>query len=170
VTTVAAAAAGPSVPVAPPAAPAPALPVVTIAAVSDGSFSESDDRPCSNVSAETMERGQVEVRRSGATDDELVVGYAPEGMDADHDPMAGWISIPAGASSAVIYIDPHPAEAPAPRHEHRSGVVRVTLQGRDTYTLGPVTSVSVTLRFDIDVFGCSRPARRGDPAGAEGVS
>lgn len=156
--------------VAAPLPVSPPAPSVTLVALADGAIKQSDDRPCSNISAQSVTRGQFEVRRSGSTATDLVVRYGATGADADHDPLPGQVTIPAGATSAVIFVDPHLSDGPAPRHEHRSSVLQIALEGGDGYTLGPAASAAVALRFDIDVFGCDRKLPLGDGSGTGPVS
>jgi hypothetical protein len=136
----------------------------------DAAFSQSDDHPCSGISARSMTRGQVEVWRSGPTGGTLVVRYAATGADADHGPLSGEVTIPAGAASAVIFVDPVFVDVPGPRHEHRSSAVHLSLVGDGAYVPGPASTATVGLRFDIDVFGCDRPAPPGPASPTATVS
>lgn len=135
----------------------PPVPSVAVVALGDGSITRSNDRPCSNISAQSIERGQLEVSRTGATNSELAVQYGVTGVDADHEPLPGQITIPAGAASAVIMVDPRMSDGPPPVHVHRSSSLTVALADGSAYDLGPTSSAAVTLRFDVDVFGCGKP-------------
>jgi hypothetical protein len=159
-TTTTAAHAGAGAAAVAPLPASPPLPLVSVVAVSDGQITQSEDRPCASLSAQTIARGQLEVRRSGSTATALVVPYTVTGTEADHAPLPGQITIPAGAGSAVILVDPHLSDAPLPRHEHRSSVLQVSLQAGPGYQVAPATTAAITLRFDVDLFGCD-PAHAG---------
>jgi len=144
----------------PPSAPAPvaappAAPSITIAARANGVFWRNDNHRCSNGSAQSLTRGECEVRRTGSTSGALSVAYRVAGTSSDFAPLSGAVTIPPGAASAVIGVVPTIVEAPAPVHVHRSSTVTVTLVDGASYDLG-AASAAITLRFDIDQFGCER--------------
>ncbi len=144
--------------------------VVSIAALVDAAFTHDDVQPCSDISAQSMSRGQLEVRRSGPRVTDLAVHYASYGADADHEVLPGQIVIPAGASSAVIMVDPRAGDMTAPRHVHRASALSIVVQGGAGYAPGPSASAAIELRFDIDVYGCSRRVPEGAPTGGGPVS
>jgi hypothetical protein len=146
---------------APATAPQPppvVLPSVTIVALGGGSFIQSDDHECSNISAQTLTRGRLEVRRSGPTSSELTVSYDDSGITGDYQPLPGQITIPAGASSVVLDVDP---TMPVPRgsvHVHRSSSLAVMINDGAGYDVGGESSAAIGLRFDVDVYGCPERA------------
>ncbi len=140
------------------------LPVVTVRAVSDGTASESDDRPCSNISAASLGRGELEIRRTGAVDVPLTVRYTTTGTatsGGDYEALPDEITIPAGAATASVLVTPSGGHAPAPLHLHQSRSVVLTLVAASTYDVGN-PSAEIALHFDFDVFGCAPPVP--DPA------
>jgi hypothetical protein len=154
------------------AAPAPtaAPTVVSIVALSDATFTQNDQRPCSNLSAQTLGRGQLEVRRTGSIAADLVVSYGATGADGDHEALPGRITIPAGAASAVIPVDPHVGDVSAPRHDHHSSTLSVSVLGGLGYMPGPAASAAIAVRFDVDVYGCDQRVPEGAAGGTGPVS
>jgi hypothetical protein len=135
-------------------------PVVTIRAVGDASSSVNDGAPCSTMSAASLERGELEVLRSGAVDTPLVVRFTASGTaiaNGDLEPLPNDVTIPAGASHASVWVTPTGATGPAPVHVHRSSTLALTLAGTDAYDVGAAATAELTLHFDIDRYGCPTP-------------
>lgn len=143
-----------------PVLPGAALPIVTIRAVTDGSMSVNDDHPCSNISAATVPRGELEVRRSGAVDTPLTVHYTTAGTSSsngDTEALPTEITIPIGASTASVLVTPSSGYGPAPFHLHRSGALTLALVDTDLYDVGAASTAEIALHFDFDLFGCEPP-------------
>lgn len=145
-------------PAAVPAPPGPSVPTVTIVALTGGAIRRSDGHPCSNISSASITRGQLEVRRSGATDQAVTVSYGDSGERSDYAPLAGQVTIPAGAAAATVVIDPTMTYPAAPAHVHRSSSLAITLNDGAAYDVGPESSAAIGLQFDVDLFGCGAPA------------
>ena len=155
-------------PTAAPPAPAPTAPPVvsvSVAAMQRGSFSQSDGGACSNVSSQQLAQGLLALRRSGPSDQPLVVRYAVSGTAADFTPLPGVATIPAGADGVTIPVVPRMTFGPAPQHVHRSSSVTVTVQDDAAYDIGTPGSAAVTLTFDVDVYGCDAPTDAAPPVG-----
>jgi hypothetical protein len=136
------------------------LPVVTIRAVTDASVTVNDDRPCSNISAATLRRGELEVTRTGAVDTALTVRYTTAGTSSsngDAEALPNEITIPVGAATASVWVTPSGEHAPAPVHLHRSGALALTLIDTDIYDVGATSTAEIALQFDFDLFGCDSP-------------
>ncbi len=136
------------------------LPVVTIRAVADASVMVNDDRACSNISAASLGRGELEVARTGSLDTALTVHYTTSGTSSangDAEALPNEVTIPAGASTASVWVTPSSAHAPAPLHLHRSGTLALTLADTDAYDVGAAPTAEIALHFDIDLFGCDPP-------------
>lgn len=140
------------------APPTPFVPTVTIVALAGGAITRNDGRPCSNISSATQSRGQLEVRRTGPTDGDLVVSYGDSGIAADYLPLPGQITIPAGTASAVLLVDPAMTFPPPPAHVHRSSSLAVTVNDGAAYDVGPESSAAIGLTFDVDLYGCPQVA------------
>jgi len=131
---------------------------VTIVARGDGAITRDDDHPCSNISATSTTRGQFEVRRSGPTDGDLTVSYGASGIASDYLPLTGRVTIPRGAASVVVMIDPTMTFPPAPVHVHRSSSLALALDDGAAYDVGPESSAAIGLTFDVDLYGCPKVA------------
>jgi hypothetical protein len=147
------------------AAPAPPLPLpppppvvtVSVAAMQGGSITRSDGAACSNISSQTLAKGQLEVDRTGSTAAPLTVRYTTAGADGDFNPLPGSVTIPAGAASAIVDVTPTMAFGPAPQHVHRSSSVSFAVLDDPAYDLAAPATAALTLTFDVDVFGCDAP-------------
>ena len=146
-----------------PAPTAPPVVSVSVAALQRGSFSQSDGGACSNISSQNLAQGLLALRRSGPTDQPLVVRYGVAGTAADFTPLPGVVTIPAGAAGVNIPVVPRLTVGPAPQHVHRSSSVTVTVQDDAAYDIGAPGSAAVTLTFDVDVYGCDAPAEGAPP-------
>jgi hypothetical protein len=136
------------------------LPVVTIRAVTDASMMVNDDHPCSNTSAASIGRGELQVTRTGAVDTPLTVHYTTAGTSSsngDTEVLPNEITIPAGASSASVLVTPSSGYGPAPLHVHRSGALTLALADTDLYDVGAASTAEIALHFDFDLFGCESP-------------
>ena len=136
------------------------LPIVTIRAVADASVLVNDDHPCSNVSAASLGRGELEVQRTGTVDTPLTVRYTtagPSSSNGDAEALANEVTIPAGASTASVWVTPSSGHAPAPLHVHRSGALTLALADTDVYDVGAASTAAIALHFDFDLFGCEPP-------------
>jgi hypothetical protein len=132
------------------------IPVVTIAAVGDGSFTQ--DSPGCGPSSRSLARGELEVRRTGSTAEDLVVDYLVESADAgDFDPPSGTVTIPAGAAAASILISPRFVDQPGPLHVHRSAILDGRLLDGAGYDVGGEGEATISLRFDVDIEPCVPP-------------
>jgi hypothetical protein len=131
---------------------------VTIVARTDAAITRDDGRPCSNISAASETRGEFEVRRSGPTGHDLTVTYGSSGVSSDYLPLTGQVTIPAGAESAVVTVDPTMTFPPAPVHIHRSSSLALMLHDGAGYDVGPVSSAAIGLTFDVDLYGCPKRA------------
>lgn len=136
------------------------LPVVTIRAVTDGSVLVDDARPCSNISAASLGRGELEIGRTGSADAPLTVRYTTAGSassNGDIEALPNEITIPAGAATASVLVTPSAGHAPAPLHLHRSSALTLVLTDTDLYDVGAASTAEIALRFDFDLFGCEPP-------------
>jgi hypothetical protein len=136
------------------------LPVVTIRAVADASVMVNDDRPCSNISAASLGRGELEVARTGAVETALTVRYTTAGSSSsngDAEALPNEITIPVGASTASVLVTPSSGHGPAPVHLHRTGALALTLSDTDIYDVGATSTAEIALHFDFDLFGCDPP-------------
>jgi hypothetical protein len=144
-------------PSAPEPLPPPPVVTVSVVAMQGGSITRSDGSACSNVSSQTLARGELELRRSGSTAAPLTVRYATTGADGDFTPLPGSVTIPAGAASATVDVTPTMVFGPAPQHVHRSSSLSFALLDDPAYDLAAPATAAVSLSFDVDVFGCDRP-------------
>jgi hypothetical protein len=135
-----------------PAPPPP--PIVSIRGQIDGALKRTDDHECSNISAQTLTRGQLAVSRSGSTAAALTVAYRVVGTAGDYAPLTGRITIPAGAGEAIINVDATAPSTPGPSHVHRSSAISILLDDGAAYDVAAPGSAAITLRFDLDQFGC----------------
>jgi hypothetical protein len=153
--------AGPTATTAPAPAPAPAAPppvvTVSVTTVQSGSVTRSDGAACSDVSSQTLAKGEVEVRRSGSTAAALTVRYSTTGTTGDFTPLPGSVTIPAGAASATVDVIPTMDVGPAPQHVHRSSAVTFAVLDDPAYDVAAPATAAVSLTFDVDVFGCDPP-------------
>lgn len=136
------------------------LPVVTIRAVTDASMMVNDDHPCSNTSAASVGRGELEVTRTGAVDTPLTVHYTTAGTSSsngDTEALPNEITIPAGSATASVLVTPSSGYGPAPQHVHRSGALTLALADTDLYDVGAASTAEIALHFDFDLFGCGSP-------------
>jgi hypothetical protein len=146
--------------VAPPSpAPAPPPPVisVSVAALQGGAITRSDGTACSNVSSQTLAKGQLELRRTGSTAGPLTVRYSTTGGAGDFTPLPGSVTMAPGAATVMVEITPTMVFGPAPQHVHRSSSVAFALLDDPAYDLAAPATAAVTLNFDVDVFGCDTP-------------
>jgi hypothetical protein len=122
-----------------------------------GSITRSDGAACSDISSQSLAKGQVELHRSGSTAAPLIVRYAAAGVAGDFTPLPGSVTIPAGAASATVDVMPTMVFGPAPEHVHRSSSVSFAVLDDPAYDLAAPATATVTLTFDVDVFGCDPP-------------
>ncbi len=140
--------------------PGPDLPVVTIRAVGDASVLVNDVGPCSTLSAASLGRGELEVQRTGSVDTPLTVRFTVTGTastNGDAEAVPNEVTIPAGASTASVWVTPIGSVAPAPTHEHRSTALALTLAAADAYDVGVPSLAEIAVRVDVDLFGCASP-------------
>jgi hypothetical protein len=130
---------------------------VSVAALEGGAITRSDGTACSNISSQTLAKGRLELRRTGATEAPLTVRYTTTGGDGDFTPLPGSVTIPAGAPTATVEITPTMVFGPAPQHVHRSSSVAFAVLDDPAYDLAAPATAAVTLTFDVDVFGCDPP-------------
>lgn len=148
-----------AVPAAPVISTPPPPPVVSVsvAAMQSGSITRSDGAACSDISSQSLAKGQVELRRTGSTASPLTVRYSAAGAAGDFTPLPGSVTIPAGAASATVDVIPTMVSGPAPEHVHRTSSVTFAVLDDPAYDLAAPATAAVTLTFDVDVFGCDPP-------------
>jgi hypothetical protein len=142
----------------PPPLPPPPVVTVSVVALEGGSITRSDGAACSNISSQTLAQGRLAVNRTGSTAAPLTVRYSTAGGDGDFTPLPGSVTIPAGSAAATVEVTPTMVFGPAPQHVHRSSSVSFTVLDDPAYDLAAPATASVTLTFDVDVFGCDTPA------------
>ncbi len=143
-----------------PTPPAPAVPpvvTVSVGTLEGGAVTRNDGSACSNISSQTLAKGRLELRRTGSAAAPLTVRYSTTGGDGDFTPLPGAVTFPAGATSATVEITPTMDFGPAPQHVHRSSSVTFAVLDDPAYDLAAPATASVTLSFDVDVFGCDTP-------------
>jgi hypothetical protein len=99
--------------------------------------------------AEPANNGSFTVSRTGATSVSLRVYYSTSGSTAssgaDYTALPGYVDIPAGQSSAVIYVDVTDDTA-----VESSETVRLTISSNAAYTIGSPSYATVTITDDDD--------------------
>ena len=133
------------------------LPAATIVAVEDGSYRENTPG-CDPLSSVSLGRGELEVRRTGATATDLTINYDVQtGDSGDFDVLPGSVTIPAGAETASIPVTPRFAGGPGPLHVHRSAILTLQVVDGPGYDVGGEGSATISIRFDVDIEPCVPP-------------
>lgn len=143
-------------------------PAVIIRAVSNASVSEMDDRPCSNVSASTLQRRIAEVRRAGPTTKPLVVAYTTHGDATSKSaapPLSSTVTITVGSDTTIL-VTPNAAHGAPPLHEPRSSELLIVLTPTPGHETGRPSTATMRVSFDFDILGCPRPNANAETAPA----
>ncbi|HEX9048089.1 MAG TPA: Calx-beta domain-containing protein, partial [Verrucomicrobiae bacterium] len=119
--------------------------------------------PTPEISENGMDNGEFIFMRLGSTQNDLLVNYTVSGTaqaGADYLPLAGVMVIPAGQSSATVYLQP------LDDHAVETNETVIVSLASGAYTLSPLNSATVEIQDDgantVTVFPASQPA--GEPS------